>query len=195
MKTSGEAGGILIEESWGKCRKRIKGALPGTVHHAPKTCIDELGEWTLVLNVAWACTCNCKQSDWKQQFASIRNGGRRMDLQDQTNWVKLEIQFLPVTRLQMLSCQRGPSKMNERVLKGCTRQDVPLCPIFNFQQRCLAVPLDFMMLVPLAPCRCIVMVRCTSAVAEERRRWMICPYPSFRFMNGSWQRDVTRIWC
>jgi len=52
MKTSGEAGEILIEESWGKCRKRRKGALPETVHHAPKTCIDELGEWTLVLNVA-----------------------------------------------------------------------------------------------------------------------------------------------
>ena len=119
MKTSGEAGEILIliEESWGKCRKRRKGALPETVHHAPKTCIDELGEWTLVLNVAWACTCNCKQSDWKQQFASIQNFGRRMDLQDQTNWVKLEIEFLPVTRLEMLSCQRGPSKMNECVLK------------------------------------------------------------------------------
>ena len=76
----------------------------------------------------------------------------------------------------------------------------PLCPTFNLQQRCLAVPVDFMMLVPivqldfLLPCRCIVMVRCTSVVAEGRRRWMICPYISFRLLNGSWQRDVMCIW-
>ena len=97
--------------------------------------------------------------------------------QDQANWVKLEMQFLPVIRLQptmshfqlaaeVSSCIRG-------LHDACANSSV----------------VDF-----LLPCRCIVMVRCTSVVAEGRRRWMICPYLSFRLMNGSWQRDVKCIW-